>query len=311
MRTSCGRACAIEADENEAENRTRLEEILPGSVWYLIAEHLGKTDDLFAFASTCRYFREMQQQVVAVNDKMKLRTNLKRGKFVRLKRRETIDIPLSEEYLKWCYCHDCHNKREQIHKRRRILVHLTAQNGHLDALKWMRSKGCALDTASTSFAAEGGHLEILKYLKNQKFPMTRWTCGTAAYGGHLEILKWLRAEGCEWDEIRIVSDAARGGHIAILEWLRAQGCELRVHTAALAAREGRLQVLQWLRSQDPPCPWDEMTCAYAAEKGHVDVLQWLRDQGCPWDEHKCELLARAGQHTGVLQWIRRQTNDDA
>lgn len=56
-----------------------------------------------------------------------------------------------------------------------------------------------------------------------------------------------------------------------------------------AALDGTLDVIQWLRNQNPPCPWDEVTCSIAAKNGHFDILLWLRNQDppCPWDEDIC------------------------
>ena len=42
----------------------------------------------------------------------------------------------------------------------------------LETLKWLREKGCQIDTE---------------------------VCSSAALGGHLKILKWAQASGCEFD----------------------------------------------------------------------------------------------------------------
>ena len=49
----------------------------------------------------------------------------------------------------------------------------TVENGHLDCLKWARTKGC---------------------------PWNEETCRNAAMGGHLDLLKWARRNGCPWNE---------------------------------------------------------------------------------------------------------------
>jgi hypothetical protein len=102
--------------------------------------------------------------------------------------------------------------------------------------------------------------------------------------------------------------AAEGGQLAVLQWLRRQEppCPWDEMTCTAAAEGGQLAVLQWLWGQDPPCPWIAKTCYAAAEHGHLQVLQWARARGCPWDEAVAyKRAAHAGQ-LEVLRWTRPQ-----
>jgi len=62
-----------------------------------------------------------------------------------------------------------------------------------------------------------------------------------------------------------------------------------------------LHILQWVRSQEPPCPWNKLTCV-AAASGHLDVLKWLRSQDppCPWNTSDC-LDEATDPH--IINWI--------
>ena len=72
-----------------------------------------------------------------------------------------------------------------------------------------------------------------------------------------------------------------------------------------------MDVLKWLRSQDPPCPWDKVTCSEAAKGGHLEVLKWLRDQDppCPWSRSKCREEASKYGHQHIVDWIDQQEDE--
>ena len=76
----------------------------------------------------------------------------------------------------------------------RSVCYKAAIKGHLEVLRWARSKGCPWDE--------------------------RAPCAAAA-GGHLEVLKWLIKEGCPYDKRKCREAAVEGGERArkVLEWL--------------------------------------------------------------------------------------------
>ena len=73
------------------------------------------------------------------------------------------------------------------------------RGGHLETLKWLRSKGCPWNYNACAHAALGGHFEVLKWLRSKGCPWDEDACAGAAESGHLEMVKWLRSEGCPWD----------------------------------------------------------------------------------------------------------------
>ena len=157
-----------------------------------------------------------------------------------------------------------------------------AENGHLDVLRWLRTKGCPWDECTCIAAAAYGHLDVLQWARENGCLWHDETCSYAAQGGYLEVLQWARENGCPWDEESICEHAALGGKLDVLQWLRTtNGCPWDEWTCSNAALGGYLEVLQW--SREKGCPWDESTCSSAAEFGHLEVLQWARENGCPWD----------------------------
>jgi hypothetical protein len=87
-----------------------------------------------------------------------------------------------------------------------------AAHGQLEALVWLRGRGCSWDASVCDAAAGGGHLELLRYAREQGCPWHSGTCYSAARGGHLEALRYAREQGCPWD-YRTCSSAAGGGHL--------------------------------------------------------------------------------------------------
>ena len=162
------------------------------------------------------------------------------------------------------------------------LMYNVCENGNLELIKWLRSKGGPWGEWTCALAAFEGNLELLQWLRSQGCPWDERTCSHAAIEGYLELIQWARSQGCPWDK-GTCTNAAKGGHLKLLQWVRSHGCPWDEQTCSWAAWGGNLEFLQWARS-DPldPCPWDEWTCALAAENGHLELLQWSHSQGCPW-----------------------------
>ncbi|WZN66490.1 putative ankyrin repeat protein [Chloropicon roscoffensis] len=128
-------------------------------------------------------------------------------------------------------------------------------------------------------------------------------------GGSVEVLEYLGVKGYEFNE-GACEGAAEGGCLKALKWLRAQDppCPWNGMTCILAALGGHLDVLKWLRSQDPPCPLEEYwPCAFAANGGHLEVLKWLLDQDPPCDfDAEAFVMAARGGNLEVLKWLKDQ-----
>jgi hypothetical protein len=98
-----------------------------------------------------------------------------------------------------------------------------AQEGHLGALTWLKSRGCPWSSATCSYAARGGHLEVLQYAHKHGCPWDSDTCVFASLGGQLEVLRYLHEHGCSWNT-ETCGAAAEGGHLEMLRYARAHGC---------------------------------------------------------------------------------------
>ena len=160
------------------------------------------------------------------------------------------------------------------------------------------------------------HAALTHTKNNNSFNMTQRLFEEAARLGYVRIFtdhateEFLHAMNTNIyrnGAVAIGVAAAKSSHLDVLKWLRSQNppCPWNALTCRDAAKSGHMDVLKWLRSQDPPCPWSDLTCSNAASKGHLDVLKWLRSQKprCPWSEETCSNAASEG-HLDVVKWLR-------
>ena len=171
---------------------------------------------------------------------------------------------------------------------------------------------CPWDETVCEDAAEFGHLELLRWARTRKCKWDDRTTLACAYGGHLDILKWARGRGCPWHRNTLVDGALRGmiqhskanarppahspyvddldeppaydlyhcgDHFELFCWALDNGAPLHVRTALEAAAEaGAVDVLDHLMlnglipnlSMGELVPFVETAVLF----GKVGVLEW-------------------------------------
>ena len=295
----------------EAKNRKLLEKLLP-ELWQKIVDEYLHQNDLFALASTCRFFREKQEDL-----EKKVVTNLHIYRLVDLRKSGKV-ASRTLGWFRWV-CDTMEILPGFKERWERVkgavyegqLVNYAALHGSVEVLRWLHEeKGFELNDKTGWWAGLGGSIEVFEHLSLRGYKSTKAACEGTAIGGHLEALKYLRGldPPCPWDN-NTCAWAAEGGHLEVLKWLRSQDppCPWDVYTCFVAAGGGHLDVLKWARSEDPPCPWDDGTCSAAAYGGHLEALKFARGQEppCPWDEWTCTYAASEG-HLEILKWLRSQ-----
>ncbi len=217
-----------------------------------------------------------------------------------------------------------------------------AQHGQLQALLWLRQKGCPWDGTCWVAAVRRGHLPVLEALQNGRCPgppsaisltllalvnrqvaALQWLfehgwprdaslCTWAAGRGDVDLLQWLRGQGNPWHSGCWVPAVSKG-RLAVLEYLLAENCprdpnvQALVYTGEWSDVKNRLRVLRWLGEHG--WPMNGSVCRLAAESGDMAMLQWLRQlqPPCPWPHEGVPLTAvhRAHSHGRVecLQWL--------
>ena len=194
-----------EGEERMACSLTRPADLpyLPTEVWALIASGLQGTH-LLAFASASRQLRSAQARS---------------GRILRTRHREVFSKTKrpTEDFLLWLgECTDPADERafgaiacaaarhgylrvlECVESRARgVLVREetswhASRAGQLDALAWLRDRGCHWSEHTATAAASGGHLSVLRWLESQGCPMLRHVCREVARSNDAIVL-WLDA----------------------------------------------------------------------------------------------------------------------
>jgi len=104
----------------------------------------------------------------------------------------------------------------------------SAENGHLECLKYLREEAKAPWCSLTAhWAAQNGHLHILEYLVERKYDKyNEWACQLSAKHGHLDCLKYLHETAkAPWDD-DAVREARENKHPECLQYLLDNDCPL-------------------------------------------------------------------------------------
>lgn len=77
--------------------------------------------------------------------------------------------------------------------------------GNLEMLEWIHQNNCPTpngfyrsDGLLCAIASKAGHLDVLKWLRSKNFNWDNITCENATNGDHLPVLLWARINGCPW-----------------------------------------------------------------------------------------------------------------
>ena len=182
----------------EAKNRNELLKKLPDELWEKIIDENVQQNDLLALASTCRFFREKQEDLGWEWLKTKLEL------YRRLDERKSGQkLSHSLDWFRWV----CDNWeilpgfewRKWIRVKGAVyegdLVNCAALQGSVEILTWLvEEKGCELNKDTGLWAGHGGCVEVLENLKVKGYEFTVDVSDRAARGGHLKALKWFRQQ---------------------------------------------------------------------------------------------------------------------
>ena len=137
------------------------------------------------------------------------------------------------EMVKYCVANECRIDRRACA--------LTALNGHLECLKYLREEVKApWDSDTANGAALNGHLHILEYLFERKYDKFNvHACWLAAENGHLDCLKYLHETAkAPWNSVA-VREAHKNNHPECLQYLLDNDCPL---PAGWSYEDGELHV---------------------------------------------------------------------
>lgn len=135
-------------------------------------------------------------------------------------------------------------KYNNIHSDNEYTLKMSAQNGQLETVKYLVSKGVNIHTEydyALRISAKNGHLEIVKYLVSLGANINALNKGMegalvqAVEYGHLEIVKYLVTSGADYNEGNdfIFIHAVNLGHLEIVKYIVSLGVKINVYIETL------------------------------------------------------------------------------
>ena len=237
---------------DEKVNTLRMAE-LPRDIWQKIVDEYLHQNDMFAFAMTCKFFRDTTKDFGK-----KMETNLNYSRLLELRKSGKM-ASHSLDWFRWVW-------------NTRTILPRWGEPGFAWRYRAV-SEGDLLN-----YAAFQGSAEVLRWLMEEKdWELNEDTGWWAGMSGSVEVLEHLLERGYEFD-MMACSGAARGGCLEALKFLRGLDppCPWNRGTCAYAVQGGHLDVLKWARSQDPPCPWERDDCRERARRnGHLHIVTWM------------------------------------
>ena len=230
---------------DEKVNTLRMAE-LPRDIWQKIVDEYLHQNDMFAFAMTCKFFRDTTKDFGK-----KMETNLNYSRLLELRKSGKM-ASHSLDWFRWVW-----NTRTILPRRgepgfawryRAVsegdLLNYAAFQGSAEVLRWlMEEEDWELNEDTGRWAGMGGSVEILEYLKGEEYEFREDACTGAARGGHLKALKWFRQELLR-EVVVYRRDESRYGHIRIT-W---EG-SLVAKCLEIAEENNHEDTAGWLRSE--------------------------------------------------------------
>lgn len=192
-------------------------------------------------------------------------------------------------------------------------IHLAAENGKLEAIKWLVGQGADIN-AKGSFGCTPVHFAVGMY---------RGAESKAHYTVKLAMIKWLKERGAD---INAKDDsgctpmyyAIKSGQLEIAEWLKDNGADIKatdsdggtlMHTAA---EYSKVKTMEWLKQEGldinaknnkGKTPLDmtlsEYGKPYREDKDKEEAVEWLKHQIAA-SVAKVEVKAENRQNTGAV-----------
>ncbi|KAJ3107327.1 hypothetical protein HDU96_007942 [Phlyctochytrium bullatum] len=208
------------------------------------------------------------------------------------------------ERLEWLYNHRTEGCTEDA-------MSSAALEGHLDTVKFLRTKGLEPNQSVLFDAIRSGNVELVRYLHTIPSLQGCWDSGlvqVAAMVGQAGVTKYL------WEELGLVPDVLEfepynAGHLDVTLFAVDKGVTITIPNLCFALIEATnsssLEKIQRLHELIPnPVP-DDLDRIYEApaELGRLDVIQFLRTNRLEEPSPGALLLAARRGRTQVAQYF--------
>jgi ankyrin repeat protein len=126
---------------------------------------------------------------------------------------------------------------------------LTAENNHLDMIKFLKDKGVEASNVGVNGAAQNNHLEMVMFHSTENDTIaTSNGVNRAAYKGYMEMVKYLYSKGVEADDW-VADYAANNGHLEMVQFLHKNNIKVTTKGATWASNNGHEQIVKFLKKK--------------------------------------------------------------
>ena len=182
-------------------------------------------------------------------------------------------------------------------------LNLSAENDHLNIVKYLVENGVDSIDDALNLSAENGHLDIVKYLVEE--------CGAdiyadnalknSAYNGNLDIVKYLRKYVSNVNDA--LSLSAENDHLEIVKYLVENGADKHAVGNALkiSAENGYLDIVKYLVDQGINNISDALRIS--AENDNLEIVKYLVED-CGVDKHVAGDALKISAQEGNLEIVK-------
>jgi len=184
---------------------------------------------------------------------------------------------------------------------------VASDQGKLDHLKYLHSRGLELTIPICGAACKSGHLDCVKYLMDSKAEKSSYFASNCAAFGHFECAKYAvqntsNGTGSTNGTINTHSiylafkHAATTGQVECLKQMMVEWKDPRYHETMMvqAAGCGQMIVLLLATQSGVSATNTPLALEEAARAGHMECVRYLHELGCPLTSEALEGAAECG-----------------
>jgi hypothetical protein len=125
------------------------------------------------------------------------------------------------------------------------------KNKQDEVVEWLIENGCQIYVEDGCSLIENGYIDELKFMVTRGNKFDKTLCKVASRKGDLDLLIWLHENGCTWSS-DVCTEAARCGHLHCLMYAHENGCPWDNNTITFAHITGHFDCFDY--AYENGCP---------------------------------------------------------